>query len=122
MLLIGGISQANAQISYRSKVIKGSDYVEPYDKNVVRQAMQYKQQIYNNNLSKVANMVKRINTQLLDLYKVNPNEALIVSEKFKALLDFINRKKFDYSDDYSFGSVMKSLNDCMDDVLSRYDK
>jgi hypothetical protein len=122
LILFGGISQANAQISYLSKPRKGSNYVEPYDRDVVRQAMQYKQQIYDNNLSKIKNMVKSINTEILDLNKVNHNEAIKVNKKFMELLGFLNQENLDYSNDNSFRYVMNSLNSCMEDVLSRYNK
>ncbi len=88
MLLIGGISQANAQISYRSKVIKGSDYVEPYDRDVVRQAIQNRQELddsevqaliyrakqYDNNFAQIQSKVREVNSLIIFLTGVSIEE------------------------------------------------
>jgi hypothetical protein len=47
-------------ISYLSEVVKGSDYIEPYDKDVVHKAFLYQQQQFDTNVAKVQQDIDQI--------------------------------------------------------------
>ena len=115
-ILISSAFEVNAQVSYRSEVFKGSEYIEPYDRSVVNEALVYRQQKYDRNLSSVKNMVTLINDKIIELDRVNRLEARRINKKFESYLSYLNNNNIDYSINNNYSNVFISLRTCLTEV------
>ncbi|GGD60695.1 hypothetical protein GCM10011514_25800 [Emticicia aquatilis] len=122
LIMFFTLDEAFSQSSYLSKTVKGSDYIEPYDRNAVYgrdrnnvyQALAERQRQFDKNVQTIRDNINYCSNEANKLTNNNDADIQAIGVKMGAsityLINDLNSNPRDYSNSNIFNNVIDRLN------------